>query len=459
MGKKRKIKKSIKITFLITGIILAVYLVGSLYFTNHYYFNTIVNGTPLGLKTELQVKEYIKEKTREYSLVIQGREGIFDRITAESIELDNIFDDSLKNILQEQNGFLWISSIWKTREYEIDELIVYNKEKVENLLKQSILLKNERKAKNAYIGEFMEDTKQYPLIEEDKGTTLLFNRFREVVENGIDSFERTIVLEDLGCYVEPEITSEDKNLVKVWNTLNLYTGASITYDWNGVEEVVDGDQIKDWLIIEQDNVQIDKEAVREKINALSRAYDTFGKKRVFKTSLGEEVDLISGAYGWRVDRSAETQELIQFIKKGEVIEREPVYLFTAYVKGQDDIGKSYVEIDLGKQHLYLYVDGEMILESDFVSGNIARGYATPPGIFGLTYKERNATLRGETYASNVSYWMPFNGNIGMHDAGWRKEFGGDIYLKNGSHGCVNLPKENAEIIYGYLEKNFPIICY
>ena len=94
-----------------------------------------------------------------------------------------------------------------------------------------------------------------------------------------------------------------------------------------------------------------------------------------------------------------------------------------------------------------------------MSGNLARGYGTPAGVFGLTYKERNATLTGETYASHVDFWMPFNGNIGMHDASWRSSFGGEIYQNSGSHGCINLPREAAEIIYEHVERGFPVICY
>ncbi|MEG1848262.1 MAG: L,D-transpeptidase, partial [Lachnospiraceae bacterium] len=124
-----------------------------------------------------------------------------------------------------------------------------------------------------------------------------------------------------------------------------------------------------------------------------------------------------------------------------------------------DIGQNYVEIDLSAQHLYVHQAGQVTEESDFVSGNLAKGHATPAGIYGLTYKERDATLRGETYESHVDYWMPFNGNIGMHDAGWRKEFGGDIYLTKGSHGCVNLPTKKAERIYELVEKGMPVICY
>ena len=55
--------------------------------------------------------------------------------------------------------------------------------------------------------------------------------------------------------------------------------------------------------------------------------------------------------------------------------------------------------------------------------------------------------------------MPFNGGIGLHDATWRSKFGGDIYVTNGSHGCINLPKDKAEKIYDIIDKNMPIIVY
>jgi lipoprotein-anchoring transpeptidase ErfK/SrfK len=118
-----------------------------------------------------------------------------------------------------------------------------------------------------------------------------------------------------------------------------------------------------------------------------------------------------------------------------------------------------VEVDMTNQHLYLYQNGTVELESDFVSGNMSKGYNTPAGVFGLTYKTKNAVLRGADYATPVNYWMPFNGNVGMHDATWRSSFGGNIYLTSGSHGCINLPLDKAKEIYQYMSENFPIICY
>ncbi len=102
-----------------------------------------------------------------------------------------------------------------------------------------------------------------------------------------------------------------------------------------------------------------------------------------------------------------------------------------------------------------------MVESDFVSGNESRGWSTPAGAYPLTYKQRNATLKGQNYSTPVSYWMPFNGGIGMHDAYWRSSFGGKIYKTNGSHGCINLPPAVAKTVYENISAGMPcsaIIC-
>jgi lipoprotein-anchoring transpeptidase ErfK/SrfK len=81
------------------------------------------------------------------------------------------------------------------------------------------------------------------------------------------------------------------------------------------------------------------------------------------------------------------------------------------------------------------------------------------GTFLLNYKQKDVTLTGPGYEAGVTYWMPFYGNIGLHDASWRSSFGGQIYKTRGSHGCVNAPKYLAKIIFEYIEEGTPIICY
>ncbi|MCR5746395.1 MAG: L,D-transpeptidase/peptidoglycan binding protein [Lachnospiraceae bacterium] len=234
----------------------------------------------------------------------------------------------------------------------------------------------------------------------------------------------------------------------------------ITYNFDEAKEVLDGGVISDWLIdLPDGSISVNETPVKEYVASLAKKYDSFGQTRSFTTHNGDTVEVSGGDYGYWMDRVGTRQKLIEQILTGTSAELTPVYYGTAKKYGKDDIGNTYVEINLGDQHLWIYKDGEMINESDFVSGGLFKGNGTPEGTYCITYKERDATLVGQGYESSVKYWMPFNGNIGMHDASWRDTFGGHIYYMNGSHGCINLPTSAAEKIYDQVEKGEPVIVY
>ena len=129
------------------------------------------------------------------------------------------------------------------------------------------------------------------------------------------------------------------------------------------------------------------------------------------------------------------------------------------VWGENTIGSSYVEIDLTQQHVWVYRGGEVAVSTDCVTGKAISGNNTPNGIFAIQFKQRDAILRGEDYETPVSYWMPFFQGVGLHDAGWRGSFGGDIYVRSGSHGCVNLPPSAAAQIFEVVYSGEPVIVY
>ena len=82
----------------------------------------------------------------------------------------------------------------------------------------------------------------------------------------------------------------------------------------------------------------------------------------FRTTGGHNISIDRGNYGWATDVEKETELLIDDILNGRDISREPEYVHTAYVKGQNDVGPSYVEIDLSNQHLYLYINNKLDFE-------------------------------------------------------------------------------------------------
>ena len=109
-------------------------------------------------------------------------------------------------------------------------------------------------------------------------------------------------------------------------------------------------------------------------------------------------------------------------------------------------GLTYIDISIEKQRVILFENGRKVMESACVTGTPNRERATHYGSFRINYKQRNRILRGsqKLYEAFVSYWMPFDGGIGLHDATWRGSFGGNIYKSNGSHGCINLPPAFAK---------------
>lgn len=445
------------------GCVLLLYLAFSLFFMGHYYFGTRIGDFECGGKTPEEVKALIKDRASHYVLTIQGRDGEKDTLTASQIGIEFVLDDTPERIAGKQNGFAWISFLWNRKPYEMPVTVRYEESLMDECLANMDIFQKEnmRKPVNAYIGEYSRESGTYEIVSRDKGTLADMQKVKSAVSAALDNMSTDLILDEAGCYVQPEIPEDDEKLVRFRNRLNRFVSSRIVYDWNGTEEVVDGDLIQEWLKIDRRKqlVTIDPEPVREYVDGLSKKYDTFGRARKFQTTEGRNIILKPGNYGWKVDRNKEAEKLIKLIRTGSRVEREPAYLYMAAVKGEDDIGDSYVEIDLTAQHLYLYVEGELVTESDFVSGNVAKGYDTPEGVYGVTYKTLNATLRGQGYATPVTYWMPFNGNVGMHDATWRGSFGGSIYLRNGSHGCINLPKEQAEKIYEQIYKGFPVICY
>lgn len=456
----RRVKRRI-LYILITVITAAVvtYLGLALFFTRHFFFNTFINGENYSVSAVNTVQNGFLDTSSQYVLTINGRDGLTDTITAADIELRVEFDREFEDIIEGQAAFLWPASVFRETEYNVDTLVTYSSEALDRKIDSLCFFEAEniRQPQDAYLSDYTEDG--YQIIPEDKGAVPLREKIRSAVEEAIGLLEESVDLDAAECYARAGITSDDRALQKECEEKNRFTGVTITYTFGEETEVLDGSTIKDWIAADGSAVDLDPELVREYVNGLARKYDTWGKKREFRTTGGETITLTEGAYGWWMNRADETQELIELIRGGKSGERTPVYRAEAAQYGDDDIGDTYVEIDLTSQHLWVYKDGELVEETDFVSGNVSRGYNTPVGVYGITYKERNATLRGATYTSHVDYWMPFNGNVGMHDASWRSSFGEDIYLRNGSHGCVNLPPKKAAVIYEYVEKGEPVIVY
>lgn len=153
-------------------------------------------------------------------------------------------------------------------------------------------------------------------------------------------------------------------------------------------------------------------------------------------------------------------EMIGPYQKLSVIDNQNDFLYVSYdgTKGYvykeytNEIAGTYVEVDISDQNLYLYVDDELVMRSNVVTGNKST-HDTPLGCYSIYDKQKDTYLSGSDYKVHVENWIPFYGGYGLHDAEeWRSNYSSDQYMGNGSHGCINMKLNDANKLYDNVTK-------
>lgn len=442
----------------IISVLLLGYLLISLYFVNHFYFNTFINGVDVSLKAHKDVEKMIKNYVQDYTLQIDERNGVKEEISSLEIGMKYNEKTAFSNIFKNQLSLKWMLSLFQHHKYYLKDLYGYDKIKLDKKIKvMDCLNKNITEPQNA---TFEYKNGSYTIIKESYGNKVKEERLHQLILLCILQGKRELDLDKEHCYVKPKYRSNSSKTLKTKKLLDKYVATKITYQFGNESEIVDGNIIHNWIIVDTNlNVTFDKIAIMKYIKALSKKYDTVGITREFKSSTGKVVKVIGGLYGWKINQVDETKAIMLNIRKGESITKEPIYLQKAASRDGNEIGNTYIEINITRQHLWFYKDGKLITQGPVVTGNPSRGNATVTGAFMLNYKQKEVILSGQNYEAKVTYWMPFYGNIGIHDATWRQRFGGEIYKTRGTHGCVNAPVYLARTIFEHIEEGMPIICY
>jgi len=460
MEKQKKQRNKIGIGIIISFCALFVIYFGiTMYFTNHFYLGSTISCVNVSGKTVEEVNEQMPSEVEEYTLELEERGNTKEQIRASDIGLEYNSDGKVKELKDKQNPFGWIIALFDKKDSKISEVVTYDEE----LLKECLDRLSCFDSSNIIEPQnpsFQYTDSGYMILDEVCGNKINKDILLDKVKDAIIKGEKTINLESSNCYENPKYTSNSQEVINTKDILNKYINSEITYIFGDKNEVLDGAIISN-LIETNQNLEItfNEKKIKSYIDKLSSTYDTVGKSREFITSLGTTIKISGGDYGWSINKNEEVQDLIEIIKEGQTINKEPIYMQTALSHDNNDIGNTYVEINMTKQHLWFYKNGALVVEGDVVTGNVNNNCSTPTGIYELKYKQKDATLKGDNYSTQVNFWMPFNGGIGIHDASWRYDFGGSIYMTNGSHGCVNAPYELANKIFNNIEGGTPVICY
>lgn len=440
--------------------VAVLYVAVAVYFGSHFYGGTTVYGIDCSRKTADEVKAEIKDKLGDYTLNIQARENKSAAITASQIDLQYEDDGSIDRLLKSQRSYVWPVMILLGRSKSSPVAFSYDIPlATESISKLAFMDASHMVAPHdAYISPT--DT-GYEVAREVMGTTLNEARTRETILTALNDGRTQLSLEEGGCYVNPAVYQNDDELQQDAAAMSKLGRASITLDLGNSQELINAAVIQDWITkTTAGEYVIDDAKVTEYVERLAARYDTFGLPVDFYTSIGTTVTLSGGDYGWCIDQSATVIALLKALNEGYRGTMEPVYVYQGMSHENNGIGYTYVEICISRQEMWCYRDGELVVDTPVVTGNPNKGNGTPAGgVWAIDAKQRNATLVGEDYRSPVDYWMPFNGNIGIHDLQTRAYFGDTIYLYAGSHGCVNTPYDAVRTIYDTVSVGTPVIVY
>lgn len=463
-------KKSRIIIAAIVAAVICVVLAGtyfgvSMRYSECFLMGTMVNGTDCSGMTIDEVGAILQKQVEEYVLTVECANDVTEEIKGTDIGIKYNGYNHLKEAFEEQNSYEWPKALFEEKNINAEIVFEYDQEKLNTLITELECVKPENQVAPVSAAVVYKDG-EFVIQDEVYGTQIDSTKLNETIHASVAAMDATVSLEEKGCYVQPIFKKDSEAVIAAKNEVNKYLTAKITYSLDGIEVVVDKDEIAPWVSVDA-NMQpvISAESVKKFTDTLGSKYNTANRGGQITTPTGKVVNVSLAGYGRTVGVDAETKQIVSEIKEGKTVTREPIFSRQATPEGQNLWGTTYIEVDITAQHMWYIVGGEIKLETDIVTGK--KGVNdTPTGTYTILEKMRNKTLRGRIvngkplYLTPVSYWMRVTwSGIGFHDATWQPTFGGERYVTNGSHGCINMPKDKAAQLYGMISNGTPVIIH
>ena len=466
-------KKPVLICGIVVLVLLVVYLAGMLYYNDKFLNGTMVNGSDVGGMTLQKANDQLSKKVNGQSLKLIFNDGQSEVLQSAQLGVSYNKDNSLNQLMKNQNKWAWFIGFFKNEKNTLTDLIQISDENLTNGIASMEHAKEENQIAptDAYI-QYKDGS--FSIIEETLGSKFNTEELVKNIKVALSEGKQQLDVTKANGYVKPQVYKDDQDLNNQLKAANEYCLSAITYTTpKGKEIVLDGSTLITWLSKQDDGSYTKDESVfKEKLTAfvkeLASQYNSIGATRTFTGKDGQSHTVSGGTYGFRVSTDSEVSALLKMINENKS-ENNRIPEHTGQLPSGENggLGTTYLEINITKQHLWFVKDGSVVLESDFVSGKESDPTRlTPSGTYYIYNKERNRVLRGTKqpngkyeYESPVSYWMPFNKGIGLHDASWRSTFGGNIYINSGSHGCINLPTGFAGSLYSQIYVNLPVVVY
>ncbi len=486
-------------------LLVAVYVLLGMYYMVGFPCFTWVNGVYCTGKTVYEVNEELVRDSAYDGIAILDKSGARLFVSASDVDMTIDYTDSLNEVFYSRNPFAWGFYVFKNLSREYEPTVYINKDKFFAIVSDWEV--------------FVDPSDLECSIEKTSSGYLLVNGYVQVpikeavAQRAYECMAKRESVLDLtnneDCYSVVDLRSKEKEKVELFSKIDRIQQMNLSYQVGGDTVTLNSCRASDFILTEKDLAA----AREEKVNPKKPGSGLFligGEERLLSE---EDLKILEGividqegnpvisesklyAFLKNLADSHDTSWMMDKYRKGEGgevivndnskgdgtiydIDSEFEYLRDALTSGSqlsggrtfalskdaaaynatEQLGKTYIEVNMGDQVLHYYVNGELSMEMPIVTGNVNRGRGTPTGIFSVYNKRYHTYLRGVDYVSYVNYWLGVHKGVGIHDANWRNKFGDEIYKSDGSHGCINCPESSVSVLWEVVDVGTPVILY
>ena len=448
------------------GAILGVYLVLAFVFSFIFMPRTYLNGIKVGFKSYASASKLIKPTINDYVLTVRNLDGSQEHVEGSAVNLKYESMKWIKEALKEQNQFAWPISFFRKNEIVIEEDVSYDETAFADILKKMSGFKTTTMIEPQDAHVAMDETGNYVVFPEVMGTTIDVDAAKAEACECLLTGNKLLDLEEY--HILPKVYSSDEILRERLHEWNEYMkSAGLTYIFWDTPEVLTREIINSLISEGKDGLYVDEGKVMNLMSEWREKHDSLGKSFKFTTYDGIEVDITPGGdYGYELNEEAVGADIIEKLSAHDTGSYEVSYWRKPLYTTNNGLGDTYIEISITDQHLWMYKDGELLIDTNVVTGMPTddEERITHKGCFSVDWHEEHVllgTMETRGYEQLVDYWIAFNQSEGIHDAQWREdsEYIREMYLYDGSHGCVNTPLAAMKIIFENVIDGEAVVIY
>ncbi len=434
------------------------------YYRDRFYPDTRIEGMEVSLLTAEEAAEKLDKALSSRMITVLGEDGVAARIPCGRFQAgdDNLSAEIAALLLRQHREISYFSGMrGAASQYSLQWM---EKGDILPLLQEAIGSYGLRQESSARLvrGDdgwsiLPSSLGSFPLTEDCAEELSALLRSGSVLSPGAEPLTAALALQ----WIEPKVPSDDPLLNRRLEALEKGTSIELWLDFgDGMKVQLSRGRLAKVFAVRDteagEELLLSELALRRELEELIEELGADGVPRKLGVLDREEVHESDWDAGFLLDRELLLSQTAEALRAGggTVVAS---YDYTSSADRAFGVGDTYIEVSILNQTLWVYQKGQLMLTTPVRTGDIATNKGTRPGLFQVSYKQENAYLSRYNY--RVRYWIPFDGHIGIHDADWVEAFGGDIYLTDGSHGCVNVPPEVAGIIFENCEKGSWVLVY